>query len=221
MNIHRVLKWYACTEEHFTLERDFWFASIVTSPAQQTKALELERPELGGIVPSMTHDIPDNRAPPSFSCSKLHMRKVYFGSFAGSTPTSLPRRNNSPEYLLLHRESNNTTLDSLGLWRCPLNMTRWNPCTHWWCVLSWTQLIFDNDNGGTSLTCTEDLCWRVRLSPSCSLRLLPGYSVQWPLEEQRSHSNRYALLWQKRQTDYSLLKLINANEEIVKISALS
>lgn len=53
--------------KHFTLERDFWFASIVTSPAQQTKALELDRPELGGMVPSTTHDIPAKWASPHFS----------------------------------------------------------------------------------------------------------------------------------------------------------
>lgn len=53
-----------------TLERDFWLASIVTSPAQQTRALELDRPELGGMVPSTTHDIPASWAIPNFSCAK-------------------------------------------------------------------------------------------------------------------------------------------------------
>jgi hypothetical protein len=41
-----------------TLERDFSLASIVTRPAQHTKALELDRPELAGMVPSTTHCIP-------------------------------------------------------------------------------------------------------------------------------------------------------------------
>lgn len=66
MNIYSVLTWNAC----ITLERDFWFASIVTRPAQQTKALELDRPELGGTVPSTTHDIPAKWAIPNFSCKK-------------------------------------------------------------------------------------------------------------------------------------------------------
>ena len=33
-------------------------ASIVTRPAQHTKALELDKPELAGMVPSTTHCIP-------------------------------------------------------------------------------------------------------------------------------------------------------------------
>lgn len=54
-------------QRSFTLERDFWFASIVTRPEQQTKALELDRPELGGIVPSTTQDIPAKWFSPNFS----------------------------------------------------------------------------------------------------------------------------------------------------------
>lgn len=53
---------------NFTLERDFWFASVVTNPAQQTKALELDRPELGGMVPSTRQDMPAKRAIPNSSC---------------------------------------------------------------------------------------------------------------------------------------------------------
>lgn len=65
----------------FTLDRDFWFASIVTSPAQQTKALELDRPELGGTVPSTTHDIPARRAISNFSWENKYCRRMSEASF--------------------------------------------------------------------------------------------------------------------------------------------
>lgn len=70
MWVFSTLTWNVIILNHCTLESDFWFASIVTSPAQQTKALELDRPELGGMVPSTTHDIPANWAIPNFSCEK-------------------------------------------------------------------------------------------------------------------------------------------------------
>ncbi len=56
-----------------TLDRDFWLASIVTSPAQHTMALELERPELAGIVPSTIQHIPANED--KLKCSCIHKVK--------------------------------------------------------------------------------------------------------------------------------------------------
>lgn len=138
VNAYSVLKWNAYIVKPLTLVRDFWFASIVTSPAQQTKALELDRPELGGMVPSTTHDIPAKCAIPNFSY-KIHSRKVNSITYS----ITLFRENitllqyckvelNLPEYLLLHRENNNATLDSLCLWQCPLNTTQWNPWKARW-----------------------------------------------------------------------------------------
>jgi len=49
------------------LERDFPLASMVTRPAQHTKALELDRPELAGMVPSTIHRIPTNLGRLKFS----------------------------------------------------------------------------------------------------------------------------------------------------------